>query len=519
MHYSGKAQELKDTIYLDEDWAICEKPVAEYFRVATLKTDNVLMYVGDVTDYYIDGQVEMTGFYDENGLRNGHFIFYHNNGKKREEGDFVRDKLVGLWSYYNIGGDLRVQLNCNSAFDFTPLFIVTPGGDTILKNGNGRFIFNTVKHLPQVFRAGVNYTVEGEVINGKKHGEFKYWINEKAGKENSLCTDTFKDGVFKKSKSNNFQSSQSTPCNQLNLFNGKKLFYTDLFYHANHLFGLGKTSEQKLISFLVDREIPEIPSKARSFEENVIDFYQIIDVVLSAELHKKNKPLFNSYHRPNTNAPFEFFNYQAPFNSAEVPRQIESEMTVTIDTFGFVSKSAFKGNLTKREVDRINYYLSRLTNLATSVEQGQARDADIKIRMITLASRPGRFASDTMIDYSYLAFVSGTEVFHPGDEKPAIFAGGQKAWIRYLERNLDATAPIRDNAPVGNYTVFVQFTVDEEGNIGEVIAVEPAPGCRSCTVEAERVIREGPKWVPAIRNGVNVRYKGKQGITFQRIGG
>ena len=33
------SQEKKDTIYFDENWSICEKPVAEYYRVCTINKD------------------------------------------------------------------------------------------------------------------------------------------------------------------------------------------------------------------------------------------------------------------------------------------------------------------------------------------------------------------------------------------------------------------------------------------------------------------------------------------------
>jgi hypothetical protein len=56
-------QEKKDTIYFDEDWSICEKPVAEYYRVCELNRDSLFFYKGEVKDYYINGELEMTGDY------------------------------------------------------------------------------------------------------------------------------------------------------------------------------------------------------------------------------------------------------------------------------------------------------------------------------------------------------------------------------------------------------------------------------------------------------------------------
>ncbi len=98
-------------------------------------------------------------------------------------------------------------------------------------------------------------------------------------------------------------------------------------------------------------------------------------------------------------------------------------------------------------------------------------------------------------------------------EIEAGFPGGESKWRQYLERNLNANAPVDEGAPEGTYTVQVQFVVDKEGNISDV---------RSLTnhgygmeAEAMRVIKKGPKWTPAIQNGRNVKAYRKQPITFQ----
>lgn len=95
----------------------------------------------------------------------------------------------------------------------------------------------------------------------------------------------------------------------------------------------------------------------------------------------------------------------------------------------------------------------------------------------------------------------------------AQFPGGSAAWIRFLEKNLRAEVPVDNGAPPGNYTVTVSFLVDKEGNISEVKA-ENNPGYGTAE-EAVRVIKKGPKWVPAVQNGRNVIYRQKQNITFQ----
>ncbi len=95
----------------------------------------------------------------------------------------------------------------------------------------------------------------------------------------------------------------------------------------------------------------------------------------------------------------------------------------------------------------------------------------------------------------------------------AKFPGGQDAWRKFLERNLDSQTPADNGAPPGNYTVTVSFLVDKDGNISQVQALnDPGYGCAA---EAIRVIKKGPKWTPAIQNGRNVIYRQKQNITFQ----
>ncbi len=97
-------------------------------------------------------------------------------------------------------------------------------------------------------------------------------------------------------------------------------------------------------------------------------------------------------------------------------------------------------------------------------------------------------------------------------EVEASFKGGEGAWRKYLERNLNANTPVENGAPEGSYTVVVQFIVDKEGNISDVKAnTNHGYGMEE---EATKVIRKGPSWVPAVQNGRNVKAYRKQPITF-----
>lgn len=97
-------------------------------------------------------------------------------------------------------------------------------------------------------------------------------------------------------------------------------------------------------------------------------------------------------------------------------------------------------------------------------------------------------------------------------EIEASFKGGEGAWRKYLERNLNANTPVDNGAPEGTYTVWVQFIVDKGGNISDVKALSNhGYGMED---EAVKVIRKGPAWVAAIQNGRPVKAYRKQPITF-----
>lgn len=98
-------------------------------------------------------------------------------------------------------------------------------------------------------------------------------------------------------------------------------------------------------------------------------------------------------------------------------------------------------------------------------------------------------------------------------EIEASFKGGESAWKKYLERNLNANAPGDNGAPEGTYTVYIQFVVSKDGTISDVKPLtNHGYGMEN---EAVRVIKKGPPWVPAIQHGRIVNAYRKQPLTFQ----
>ena len=97
-------------------------------------------------------------------------------------------------------------------------------------------------------------------------------------------------------------------------------------------------------------------------------------------------------------------------------------------------------------------------------------------------------------------------------EVEASFPGGESAWRRYLQNNLDANTPIDNGAPEGTYSVIVRFIVSRDGSISDVVA-ETKHGY-GMEAEAVKIIKKGPKSTPALQNGRNVNAYRRQPITF-----
>lgn len=101
------------------------------------------------------------------------------------------------------------------------------------------------------------------------------------------------------------------------------------------------------------------------------------------------------------------------------------------------------------------------------------------------------------------------EIFVPIEREPE-YPGGIPAWQRYLTRNLRIPQVAIDNGISG--TVVVQFVVDKDGNVSNVIALSGPEELRD---EAVRVIKKSGKWTPALQNGNHVASYRKQPIVIR----
>lgn len=101
----------------------------------------------------------------------------------------------------------------------------------------------------------------------------------------------------------------------------------------------------------------------------------------------------------------------------------------------------------------------------------------------------------------------GTQTF-----TPATPSEGKKAFKKYVEDNLEYPSDALENDISG--TVLLEVSIAADGDIRSILTRKGLGF--GCDQEAIRLVREGPEWIPAIRNGINVEDVVKVKIKFKR---
>lgn len=91
-------------IYFNIDWQQCNKENATYYR-EYFKNESKKY---EVKDFFMSGQIQMKGTFKKRNWKekDGHFIYYHENGQKESEGNYINDEKNGIWTYWYENGSL-----------------------------------------------------------------------------------------------------------------------------------------------------------------------------------------------------------------------------------------------------------------------------------------------------------------------------------------------------------------------------------------------------------------------------
>jgi|GEM_PF-1010215 len=88
-------------------------------------------------------------------------------------------------------------------------------------------------------------------------------------------------------------------------------------------------------------------------------------------------------------------------------------------------------------------------------------------------------------------------------EEPASFPGGVEAMKTFIAKNLKYQESMKEANIQGK--VFLKFIVSETGEISDVKILKGLPDCKECDMEAMRVVKAMPKWIPGKNNGKSVK--------------
>jgi len=94
------------------------------------------------------------------------------------------------------------------------------------------------------------------------------------------------------------------------------------------------------------------------------------------------------------------------------------------------------------------------------------------------------------------------EIFTIVENKPE-FAGGHKAFMRFLQKNMKYPPQARRMSLEGR--VFVQFIIEPNGDVTQVEVLKGIGA--GCDEEAIRVISKSPNWIPGKQRGKPVRVR------------
>lgn len=88
-------------------------------------------------------------------------------------------------------------------------------------------------------------------------------------------------------------------------------------------------------------------------------------------------------------------------------------------------------------------------------------------------------------------------------EVPPKFIGGDTAFQKFLNLNIDLELVYKEKAPVGTYRVATRFIVEKDGSLTNLSTLTSHG--YGLEQEAIRIFKLSPKWQPALQNGHVVR--------------
>lgn len=116
-----EGQKLTDTMYFNNSWEQCAKEEARYYRIINMDFSGDFLF--HVTDYYLSGQIQMTGNYrsirpDD---REGSFAWYYPDGQKQQDCEYKNNMFHGLFQEWYEDGQIKIRQSFSEGLPDGPM--------------------------------------------------------------------------------------------------------------------------------------------------------------------------------------------------------------------------------------------------------------------------------------------------------------------------------------------------------------------------------------------------------------
>lgn len=189
---------LKDTLYYNDNWQLCNSKVYNFYRVATVNSKE-LFFVNEFRDYYQSDSLLLEGYYNEQGEKNGLFQRYYPNGVLYSAGAYEKNIMTGIWEFYYENGHLneRVKFTKN---DFSILESFNDDLSEGVIDGTGVW----TKYFP--LSNGENMVLKAKFENENRVGKWTL----KSSNKHLVLSEVYKENRFHNGKVYTQNSSSNT---------------------------------------------------------------------------------------------------------------------------------------------------------------------------------------------------------------------------------------------------------------------------------------------------------------------
>ncbi len=328
------SQKLTDTIFYNNKWEICEKPIAEYYRLGTLAVDSFWFFTGPIEDYTVEGILVMKGNYSQDGYKNGLFEFYYPDGKPRLKGKYIRDNMRDTWEYYYENGTHKASIyfpEDKSHFIFTKF--TDKNGKIKLENGTGEFNWRQNELEPANNWYSYDYKLFGEYKENMRTGTWKYYLGDDVNINTLRYKEFYEKGRLKKVKRIGYYTENVESANIRFDFEPEKIATTEKILYDEFLTKRDSTGkkEDNFVNYIINGQSPVITVEEKEFGKA---FEKIL-------------------------ATLDRYRYKIDYNN----KDIEGEIEFKISDKGYPEDVTITGNITEKEKKFIRYIMDKFKGI------------------------------------------------------------------------------------------------------------------------------------------------------------